>query len=227
MMILLLGTIVLSSVLSTSMAYAHSQNTTSNYHENDKEGLRRFLRQPSGEKGKLNLEKTGLSISDTLTWNTSEEWIKKIAGISWSDDITNKRITAISFKYIKLAGILDCRLFTELNKLQCNNNQLNEIDLTNCSQLTTLDCYNNQLTNMSITNCSQLKTLSCYTNRLTELKTTGCTNLNVLHCQNNKLAELELTNCINMTFLSCYNNQLSVLNASKCSNLSTLHCQNK
>lgn len=46
--------------------------------EIDKEGIRKFLRQPSKVEGKLNLEYAGLSISDTLNWYSSEAWINKL-----------------------------------------------------------------------------------------------------------------------------------------------------
>ena len=42
------------------------------YHEDDKEGLRAFLRQSSAEAGEINAQRLGLTLNDTLNWATSE-----------------------------------------------------------------------------------------------------------------------------------------------------------
>lgn len=221
--LVLFGVILLSSAINASTTHIHSTGT---YHQDDKEGLRHFLRQPSADKGKLNLEKTGLSISDTLEWDNSEAWVTKIPGLTWSNETSDKRITTITFQYIKLAGILDCSLFTDLNKLKCNNNQLTGINIANCINLTDLDCYGNRLTKLNLTNCTGLKKLACYNNQLTDLNLTNCTGLSVLHCQENQLTELKVNDCASLTILACYNNRLNILDCSNCASLSTLHCQN-
>ncbi|MDR1810483.1 MAG: hypothetical protein LBR34_08810, partial [Prevotella sp.] len=46
-----------------------------NYHEDDKEGLRRILRQPSAVSGTSNLECAGLTAADTANWKTNEDWV--------------------------------------------------------------------------------------------------------------------------------------------------------
>lgn len=60
--------------------------TAETYLKTDKEGLRMFLRQPSSVEGKINAEQLGLQLADTLTWNDSEAWVKKVEGISWNSD---------------------------------------------------------------------------------------------------------------------------------------------
>ena len=54
------------------------------YHEDDKEGLRIFLCQRSAKGKKTNGERLGLKISDIESWQTNEEWVAKIKGLTWS-----------------------------------------------------------------------------------------------------------------------------------------------
>ena len=65
------------------------------FHEDDKEGLRMFLRQLSAEDGKINAEQLGLQINDTLDWQDSETWVEKIEGLVWDSNILNKRLNAL------------------------------------------------------------------------------------------------------------------------------------
>jgi hypothetical protein len=44
------------------------------YNEDDKAGLRRFLRQPSVEAGKTNGERLGLQIDNINKWKNNEVW---------------------------------------------------------------------------------------------------------------------------------------------------------
>src|SRR6266511_775153 len=46
----------------------------------------------------------------------------------------------------KLEGDLKLEGFSDLQRLECNNNQLTNLDLSHCSELEGLSCYNNNLT---------------------------------------------------------------------------------
>lgn len=213
------------------------------YFENDKEALRRFLRQPSAESGKLNLEQLGLNISDTLTWYTSEEWVEKMPGLEWYN--YGEFLKSINFNNRKLAGSLDCSLFINLMELNCANNQLSSIKFAN-SSLTDLNCANNQLTNLNIKSCTYLTnlycsnnqltslnlksiwltTLACNDNKLTSLDVKNCIRLSEIWCGNNLLENLHFTGCTNLNQVNCSNNQLTSLNTTGCTKLSILLCQN-
>jgi len=59
-------------ILSITLTLAVVSTVAQTYHEDDKEGLRIFLRQPSAEEGKINAEQLGLSLSDTINWYSVE-----------------------------------------------------------------------------------------------------------------------------------------------------------
>ena len=81
--------IIILSVCNTT-AFAQKQK----YDFNDKEGLRKFLRQESVVKGQLNLHRLGLTISDTIGWDKSEDWVDSVYKLTWNNS-NPKRLTHI------------------------------------------------------------------------------------------------------------------------------------
>ncbi|MCR5534717.1 MAG: leucine-rich repeat protein [Bacteroidaceae bacterium] len=104
--------------------------------------------------------------------------------------------------------------FTELTRLECNNNQLTTLDLSECSELYLLRCNNNQLTSLDVSQNTELKELQCNDNQLTTLNVMGCTSLDKLYCSNNKLTALNVSGCDMLKYLFCSNNQLKELDVS-------------
>lgn len=82
-----------------------------------------------------------------------------------------------------LAGIGYC---TGLNKLDCANQQLTELNLSGLTKLTTLWCQMNQLTTLDVSGLTQLTELWCFDNKLTKLDITRLTNLNRIYCGRQK-----------------------------------------
>ena len=72
----------------------------------------------------------------------------------------------------------------------------------------TLNCGENQITNLDISNNTNLHDVFCKDNFLTQLNTDNNPNLDRLSCYNNQLIYLDLTNNYNLTQLLCYSNQL-------------------
>ena len=221
------------------------------YNENDKEGLRAFLRQPSAEANQINAERLGLQIADTLDWQNSETWVANVLNLTWNND-SPKRLIRISDGYPygwsygkKLAGTLDASKWTELTNLnfwlnevtelivsantkltdlKCNQNLLTELDVSACTALTYLDCNNNLLTELDVNGKAELTYLSCYNNQLTDLNVNGCIALTELLCFHNQLSTLNINSNINLQHLECYNNQLNSLDVTKNTALEFLDC---
>ena len=86
-------------------------------------------------------------IDVSLTGGTEEEKIKDLTGVG---------------------------LFTNLRKLNCSNNDLSELDLSENSALLTLNCRYNHLSELDVSNCPNLTGLICNHNDLTELDLRDC-----------------------------------------------------
>lgn len=80
------------------------------------------------------------------------------------------------------------------------------MDLSDFANLEELDCSDNQLTQIEITNCFNLKTLWCFNNQLTELNVKGSPNLNTINCPNNFLTNLDLNQNGKLEYLEIKDN---------------------
>ena len=101
-------------------------------------------------------------------------------GISNDDYVTTSNINTVTYLSIvsmsisDLTGIED---FIALEYLQCDDNQITEIDVSNNINLLQLFCSNNQLTSLNVSNNPLLNHLYCFGNLLTTLdvSNTPCT----------------------------------------------------
>ena len=207
--------------------------TTPNvFHSDDKEGLRTFLRQPSVIAGKTNAEQLGLTISDTLSWQTDEAWVLKVADV-WNDETPKRLLETYNswaaggdWNYKNLAGTLNANKWAKLEGLYCSGNQLISLDVSSNPQLTYLECADNQLSSLNLSNNPQLAGLICGYNQLSSLNLSSNPQLTILRCYGNPLSSLNLSSNPQLTELNCRNNQLSSLNVSSNPQLTELYCGN-
>jgi gliding motility-associated-like protein len=92
------------------------------------------------------------------------------------------------------------------------------------SSLTFLDCSNNQLTNLNVSQNENLTQLICFLNKINFLQVRGATSLELLKCENNALTGLDVSQNANLTLLHCNANALTSLNISGAINLIDLEC---
>lgn len=105
--------------------------------------------------------------------------------------------------------------------------QISVSDLTGISafeNLTELQCWNNQITNLDVTQNLNLTKLVCRVNSIISLNVHGLVNLQTLECDNNQLSSLDVTQNINLNTLNCDNNLLSSLDVTQNPNLNSLIC---
>ncbi|WP_298340843.1 T9SS type B sorting domain-containing protein [uncultured Algibacter sp.] len=122
-----------------------------------------------------------------------------------------------------LTGIQD---FQALTNLDCSENQLSVLDVTQNTNLTELYCSNNMLTNLDVTNQTNLVRLWCFNNQLSSLDVSLKPNLISFRCENNQLTSLNISNLTGLNILTCEQNQIMALDVSDSANLSRLQCGN-
>ena len=222
----------LISVITTNGVIAQT------YCEDDKEGLRMFLRQFSADDGRINAERLGLQISDTLDWQDSEAWIAKIHAILVWNDESPKRLVEMNVAIVTLSlhaetigvniiltGVLDASKWSELTSLYCENNRLSALDVSTNMALTTLSCYRNQLTTLDVSANTALTNLSCSDNYLTSLDVSSNQALKQLVCSMNKIVALDVSANTSLQTLYCDNNELTILDVSANKALRYINCQ--
>ena len=139
--------------------------------------------------------------------------VHEIAGITYID-VLDKNIA-------NLKGI---EYFTALTELNCYNNQLTSLDVSQNTALTWLDCHNNQLTALGVPQNTALEYLNCATNQLTSLDVSQNTALTRMDCATNQLTSLDVSQNTALLSLYCYGNQLTSLDVSKNTALTGLGC---
>lgn len=142
----------------------------SNYDTNEKEALKQIIRSDIFE--------FGLDVSDTLTWNSSNEWISKVYGLTWNDD-KSKKLIEILWNYIPLHSV-SFSPFSQLTTLDCSYCEIVELDVRKNKKLEELRCSNNQLTEINISENKNLKILECIGNKIERIDTSANPALSVV-----------------------------------------------
>ena len=101
--------------------------------------------------------------------------------------------------------------FNSLTILNCYDNELTSLDVTNNTLLTILHCYDNELTSLDVTNNPALIELWCIYNQLTSLDVTNNPALIDFYCHDNELTSLDVSNNALLKVLNCAYNQLTSL----------------
>lgn len=134
-------------------------------------------------------------------------------------------ITVLDCSNQGLTGLTISEL-TELRTLTCHNNLLVALDISKNTKLQKLNCGYNNLLTLSVGTNVLLIELVINNNAISTLSLTTTKLLNTLICNDNNLKILTLTPLIALKTLWCQNNQLSALDASKSILLETLICNN-
>ena len=109
---------------------------------------------------------------------------------------------------------LDVKNSKWLRELDCSKNELTklDVDVTHKPNLERVECQNNQLTSLILGENKMLRKLNCANNQLTQLNLNNMISLTELNCANNQLTVLDVSSSPNLTKLWLKNNQLTSLN---------------
>ena len=126
-----------------------------------------------------------------------------------------------------ISNLKGIEFFPNLKNLDCSNNNITHLNLSQNTKLTKINCQNNQLVQLVVTGCTELTSLDCSQNQLPSLDVSNQTKLQTLNCSHNKLTTLNLENNTNLhSILDCSDNLLTSLKIKTCSYLSVLNVFN-
>ena len=146
----------------------------------------------------------GIALNDyVLTANINTVWYLDVDNLNISD----------------LTGIED---FSALTDLDCRENQLTSLDVSQNIALTYLSCEYNQLTNLDVSGATALNELHGDNNQLTSLDISNNIDLGYFSCAHNQLTSLDVSNNIDLGYFSCANNQLTSLDVRNGNNSNTV-----
>jgi alpha-tubulin suppressor-like RCC1 family protein/Leucine-rich repeat (LRR) protein len=139
-----------------------------------------------------------------------------------SDIASVESLNVSSSSISDLTGIQD---FVSLTNLNCGQNNLKALNVSNNTALTVLDCNNNQIAYLDVSNNLALTDLACYSNKLTSLDVKKNTALTKLDSGSNQYTSLDVSHNTALTFLGCNTSQLTTIDVSNNTALKLLDCR--
>lgn len=153
---------------------------------------------------------------------------------------------SLSFQFWNINDLTGIEAFTNLTFLDCGDNNLTSLDLSQNTALEQLYCYDNNLTSLNLSANTALLALDCRDNQIASLDLSAnpllyylnCpfnamsslnvqnTSMQTLRCYSNSISELDLTTNTELTTLLVYNNDITELDLSNNSSLIIFECQN-
>lgn len=127
-------------------------------------------------------------------------------------NISNKSIT-------DLTGI---ESFSNLEVLNCSNNNLTQLNTSQNTVLKNLKCFENQLTSLDTSFNPLLEQLNFRNNAITSFNVSQNQALLGLTCGNNPLSTIDISQNVNLQSLNAYNSTLTSIDLSQNINLSGL-----
>jgi len=194
-----------------------------------------------------------INIPDTNFKNALLNYTNPIIDINGDGEIQNFEAEAVHYLTVSFENINNLEgivAFTNLESLNCSNNNIVNLDLTNNTNLTLVNCNDNNslntlnvtglnletlqfnnghISNIDISSSTNLKTLYCKNNNLTALDLTTNNNLEKLDCSGfgNNLGSLDLLDKLDLKHLVCFSNQLTALTLPQTApNLININCSN-
>ena len=135
------------------------------------------------------------------------------------------------------------KYFVNLERFQCNNNRLTELDVSHNEKLKELRCWsnkitslkipksleilycnNNKITELDICDFPYLKEVQCYSNRMTNLVIKNNPCLTSIECGECNISKIVIKNNPKLVDFQCGGNKLKSLDTSDIVNLVTLGC---
>ena len=164
-------------------------------------------------------------------WNNLDTWYKYGVKNDYSETstytitISGENITHLNCmnheaKINHFTG-LDVSKNTNLQELNCANNQLTSLDISKNTELSVLHCSFNRLENLDVSSNIKLKKMFCVSNPLTSLNFKNNAALTLLMCGGH-LTSLDVSGAAALTELSCTQNPLTKLDLSKNTKLERL-----
>ena len=121
-------------------------------------------------------------------------------------------VTEISVPNKDISNLYGIQFFPNLVKLDCDQNNLSSLDVSQNPALKYLYCEQNNLSSLDVSSNSALKYLHCTQNNLSSLDVSSNSALEYLLCARNKLTSLDVSKNGALKLLNCKNNQLTNLN---------------
>jgi len=171
----------------------------------------------------INIPDTAFKNELTNTW-VPDGYMEGYIDYNEDGEICDGEAARITELYVSDSNIMDIEgieQFVNLRHLYINGCSIESISFSS-SSLLTLDCSENSLTNIDVSNMKSLIYLLCERNKLTDIDLSKNTKLKNLKCSDNLLTSIDLSNNLNLTWIKIGKNAINSLNVEHLTNLGIL-----
>jgi len=111
-------------------------------------------------------------------------------------------IEKLDISELGLQGDLNLEGFTNLKRLYCSDNELEDLEISDCLNLEYLDCSNNKIFSLILNKNKELQEVNASHNKIFSTDFGGLINLQTLILTANKIDDLELDSLTNLLHLN-------------------------
>ncbi len=134
------------------------------------------------------------------------------------------KIEELNISNSNISDLTGIENFTNLRVLNCSNNSLTNLDISNNNTLTNIDCSGNQLMSLNLSNNTSLTNINCSNNPITDIDLSNNINIDTLICRNNSLTSLDISDNTSLVYLNCSDNGIKSLDVNNKDSLVELWC---
>lgn len=160
-------------------------------------------------------------LCDTFTYVPDDNFEQELIDLGYDDildDYVNTNnistVTTLGLGFLNISDLTGIEDFTSLRNLNCRNNQITSLDLSQNIALRSLDCTRNQITSLDVSNNVNLISFHCFSNQLTSLDVTQNTALLYFTCGSNLLSSIDVTQNTSLIIFSTDNNPITDIDIS-------------
>ena len=212
--------------------YTLEQDTdyTVSYEQNSSTGITEITATGKGFfNGTITVPfKVGIAINETTFPDTIfRAYVKENFDTTADDILTSSELAQIKDIDVTGKGISDLtgiQYFTQLTQLNCSDNELTTLDISQNTRLSRLTCSNNKLTALNLHQNTKLEYLDFQNNNLTAIDLSQNAWLRYLYCNDNHLTVLDISKNLSLEYLDCSSNNLKKLDVQQNTALRVLNC---
>ncbi|WP_428741062.1 leucine-rich repeat domain-containing protein [Tenacibaculum sp.] len=150
----------------------------------------------------LKIDSNGLNGSITIS---DAEYV---TNLNVDNPVTNKKLPNV---YSKIKNLTGLESFPNLKRLDCYDNEITKMDLSQSSSISFLNCSQNKIERLDVSKNPNLTYISCDSNKMSSLILGENTNLESLYASFNKLTTLDVSNCPNLVNMDVSGNNIKTI----------------
>lgn len=163
-------------------------------------------------------------LSDALSvteLNLESYSISNLEGIQYFENLVNLNMNSVNY-----SGMLDLSINTSLEYLDCSNNNIDELNISDVKGLINLNASNSNLNSIDLSTNNSLVSINLSNNSLTELNIVSTRDLTDLFVSSNNLSNINLSGLTSLVNVDLSYNNLTKIDVKDLDQLNSFNLSN-